>query len=319
MPPQLPGSQALRGLTLCLRPAGRPNLQPWIQTAKLSKKEKSDRLKQRQDPYGWAQSQQRKAANVKRQQEIKKLRDDTWGSPVHGIPTPFVESFDSGGQAGLSTPAVDLDGNPVEKPHELPTSPHILNHLLSQDELSRALSQLYAVTKPLPAENHSTADPVREENALRQHEERHAKAVKVLQRLTNLNNGDAKDRKHANTRRCIETFGRHITDVTLPNATRPPAAGQEIAPQPVRAGPDTGSSEVQIAILTTKIRALASKLEGYKGYKDKNNKRSLRLLCHKRQRLLRYMERKERGSGRWHNMLETLGLSPATWKQQITL
>jgi ribosomal protein S15P/S13E len=42
-------------------------------------------------------------------------------------------------------------------------------------------------------------------------------------------------------------------------------------------------------------------------------------MCHKRQRLLKYMERKERGSGRWQHMIETLGLSPATWKEQITL
>jgi hypothetical protein len=31
------------------------------------------------------------------------------------------------------------------------------------------------------------------------------------------------------------------------------------------------------------------------------------------------MERKERGSGRWQYMLETLGLTPATWKEQISI
>lgn len=31
------------------------------------------------------------------------------------------------------------------------------------------------------------------------------------------------------------------------------------------------------------------------------------------------MDRKERGSDRWKHMVETLGLSPATWKEQITI
>ncbi|KAK3684008.1 hypothetical protein B0T22DRAFT_268165 [Podospora appendiculata] len=320
MPPRISCPQGLRSLTsTCLRPGPSPalSLQPLMQKANLSRKEKVRRMKQ--DPYGWAQAQQRKAANVKRQDELEKERGEKWGSPVHGIPTPFVESFDSGGQQAFSKPVLDEDGNVLEEPHPLPTSPHIMNYLLTKEELEKAISHSEKLTEPLVAEDRSTADPATEEENALEHAAKHAKAVAALQRIASLSNGSAKDIKHANIRRCIETFGRHHTDSALERPTPPPVVGVVPTPKPVRGGPDTGSSEVQIAILTTKIRALASKLEGEKGHRDKNNKRSLRSLCHKRQRLLRYMERKERGSGRWEHMIETLGLSPATWKEQITL
>ena len=84
----------------------------------------------------------------------------------------------------------------------------------------------------------------------------------------------------------------------------------------LRAGPDTGSSEVQIGILTAKIRILADRYAG-ENRNDKVNKRNLRLLLHRRQKLLKYMEKKERGSDRWHNMIEKLGLTEATWRGEI--
>lgn len=308
---------------VCLRPAPTPtptpapSLLPLVQTANISMKEKRKRM--RRDPYGWAQSQQRKNANLKRKEELDKVRKPAWGHPVHGITTPFVESFDSAGQAPLSTPPVDGDGNPLEEPHPLPTSPHLVNNLLTKEEVDRALERSRQLTMPVAGGGLSASDPEQEARELEAHEARHRKAEIALQRLTDLRNGNSKDRLHANIRRCIETFGRHVTDEKLPRAAPPPARGVVPQPKPPRAGPDTGSSEVQIAILTAKIRALALALEGPKGHRDKNNKRSLRLLCHKRQRLLRYMERKERGSGRWQYLVQTLGLTGATYKEQITL
>lgn len=262
----------------------------------------------KKDPYGWAQAQQRKNTNLKRREELTAERKAAYGDPVHGITTPFVESFDTAGQrtaAGESGP--------------LPTSPHIINHLLTKEELEQAIEYSRRVTEPLVGPDNPASDPVREAQEVEEHAAKHAKALIALQRITDLKNGNAKDRKHANIRRCIETFGRHATDESLENPAPPPGRGQEPQPKPARAGPDTGSSEVQIAVLTSKIRALALSLEGPKGHRDKNNKRSLRLLCHKRQRLLRYLEKKERGSGRWQHLVATLGLSPATYKDQISL
>jgi ribosomal protein S15 len=288
-----------------------------IQTANISQKERKRRIKQ--DPYGWAQAQKRKSVNVKKQEVIQKAKNEAWGSPVHGITTPFVESFDSGGQASLSTPPVDEDGNQLEEPYALPTSKHIRNHLLDEGEVKEAIAQTYLLTKPEASADRASVDPILEEQERAEHQRHHSHAVEALNRITSLSNGSAKDRRHANIRRCVETFGRHVTDNSLERPTPPLARGVQPTPKPVRGGPDTGSSEVQIAILTAKIRALALELEGPKGHRDKNNKRSLAILCHKRQSLLRYLERKERGSGRWKHLIETLGLSPATWQKQITL
>jgi len=270
----------------------------------------------KQDPKGWALKQARKSVNVQRQEELRGELAEKWGSPVHGIPTPFVESFDSGGQAPMSSPPLDEFGAPITEPYPLPTSPHIKNFLLSAEEVEYAIARSETLAAPMVS---AELDPVEAQERLEEHAKKHAKALTALQRIVDLNNGGAKDRKHANIRRCVETFGRHNTDITLERPEKPLARGVVPTPKPERAGPDTGSSEVQIAILTAKIRALALMLESPVNKKDKNNKRSLRLLCHKRQRLLRYMERKERGSGRWQHMLETLGLTPATWKEQITL
>ena len=300
---------------MCLRPAIKPAstpLLPIIQSANLSKWEKK-RLAKR-DPYRWAQIQQRKNANLQRQEELQKERDEKWGSPIWGVPTPFTESFDSAGQEPLSRVARDEEGNPVEEPKKLPTSPHILNHLLSRDEFEHAIQHAYTMTKPVLAGE--GLDETAKAEAEQKHEKNHARAVEALRRIVSLDNASSKMRKHANIRRCIEEFGRHNTDKVL--TPKPQSIHKNPVEMPERSGPDTGSSEVQIAILTVKIRKLAQELEKNRGYKDKHNKRNLRVLCHRRQKLLRYMEKRERGSERWTNMLEKLGLSPATWKEQIS-
>ena len=196
-----------------------------------------------------------------------------------------------------------------------------LNHHVTASELADALAEAKFFTQPYP-----TNDPEKTRQALAQHEADHAKASEILRRLLSLENGSTRDQLTANIDRCVDKFGRHRTDAFLaPRAKGPRPVDKEsgleqAAPEPTpRAGPDTGSSEVQIAILTTKIRRLAQKLAGHRGFHDKANHRTLRLLVHKRQRLLRYMERKERGSERWTHMLQELGLTPASWKGQITM
>src|SRR5690606_14657010 len=125
--------------------------------------------------------------------------------------------------------------------------------------------------------------------AEKRHEENHARTVEAMRRIVSMDNASSKMRKHANIRRCIDEFGRHKTDAVL--TPKPESIHPNQVPTPGRCGPDTGSSEVQIALLTVKIRKLAQELEKNRGYKDKHNKRNLRLLCHRRQKLLKYMER----------------------------
>lgn len=270
----------------------------------------------KQDPYRWQQMKQHNAAHDIIKQRLKGERAAALGDPVRGMQTPFVESLDSAGQSQPPVPDMATDGQSVEEPHALPASKQVWNHLISKDELNEAIKQAYILTKPLSdAESLAGSDDFAAQEAA--HEKNHATAVEAITRIIDLDNGSAEDKLHANIKRVVETFGRHKTELTM----RPKALsrGVEREERPVRGGPDTGSSEVQIGILTTKIRALANELEQGRGYRDKVGKRDLRLLVHRRQRLLQYMERKERGSDRWHHLVKTLGLSEATYRGQITL
>ena len=142
-------------------------------------------------------------------------------------------------------------------------------------------------------------------------------AAEALRRISNLSLGSSKDRLRVNKQRCVEVYGRHNTDKALP--PKPSGIIEGRTPEAVpRVGADTGSSEVQIAILTAKIRSLADFL-GTRGRMDKINKRNLRLLVHRRAKLLQYLRRKERGGPRWQNLIETLGLTEGTWKGEISL
>ncbi|CAN8104606.1 unnamed protein product [Discula destructiva] len=325
MPPRIPAPSGLKSMTLCLRPALPPNpLQPLVQKASLTQRqrEKAKPHKAHLDPYREALRLERRARNLNRRGMLTAERTLAHGHPVHGITTPYLESLDSAGQAPLSPVKTDGEGKPLEEAHPLPTTPHILNYRLTRAELDDAIAESYELTKPADGEAPgpiSETDPEfigMEKNPLG-HASKHAKAVEALRRITTLENASSRDRRFANIRRIVDEFGRHKTDLTV----RPKGRAAD-APAPVekiRGGPDTGSSEVQIAILTAKIRVLVKMYSGPKGNKDKHNKRNLRLLCHRRQKLLKYMERKERGSGRWEHMVDTLGLSEATWKGQIEI
>lgn len=67
---------------------------------------------------------------------------------------------------------------------------------------------------------------------------------------------------------------------------------------------DTGSPEVQIAILTERIRNLSRHFETHKH--DFNSRRGLLKLVGKRRRLLRYL--REKDVERYSNLIERLGL-----------
>jgi ribosomal protein S15 len=274
------------------------------------------------DPYALAQAKQRKAANMARRATLEKERSEALGDPVRGISTPFLESFDDvGGSAVLmttTTASAPEDGTEVKASKDA-----LLNHFLTPAELQESITHSYALTAPVVAKTRDTVDPMLEDADKKRHEERHQRATTALVRIVSLANASSKDKTRANTRRCVETFGRHNTDDIL----RPrPAVNPAFADKSVeglerspRAGPDTGSSEVQIAILTAKIRVLADQQEARRGHKDKINKRNLRVLVHRRQKLLKYLRKKERGSDRWQNLVDSLGLTEATWKDEISI
>ncbi|HCD72403.1 30S ribosomal protein S15 [Thermovirga lienii] len=67
---------------------------------------------------------------------------------------------------------------------------------------------------------------------------------------------------------------------------------------------DTGSPEVQIAILTTRIRELTEHLKVHK--KDYHSQRGLMKMVGKRRRLLKYLRLKD--FNRYRTLIERLGL-----------
>lgn len=218
---------------------------------------------------------------------------------MRGIPTPFVESFDD------AIPATESK----------PESEAFLNYFLTPDELQKSGARSELLSDP----DTKLSGQYTEASSGSGSDETHAAAMAALNRITALSNGSSKDRLRVNIQRCISVFGRHHTEQTLPEKAAPAqtTAGTQLEKTP-RAGPDTGSSEVQIAILTAKIRTLADFLET-RGKTDKVNKRNLRLLVHRRQKHLAYLRRKERGGPRWQNVIETLGLTEGTWKGEISL
>ncbi|KAI9764428.1 MAG: hypothetical protein M1840_008451 [Geoglossum simile] len=290
----------------------------------------------RWDPYALAQARQRKAANLARQEVLQKERAAALGDPIRGITTPFIESLDN-----AKPYAVTPTGNPA--PHAsigadtgtdlsvsetVPAHETHLNYFLTPSEVSKVLGYSRALTKPPDASNRSTIDPAMEEEHDRIHIERHENALRAISRIVSLENSNSGDRTRANIQKCIDVFGRHHTDKHLaPRSPSNVARDPSLPPPPEktpRAGPDTGSPEVQIAILTAKIRVLANHLEGQGGReaggkKDKYNKRNLRLLVHRRQKMLKYLRTKERGGERWQHLVQTLGLTDGTWKGEISL
>lgn len=67
---------------------------------------------------------------------------------------------------------------------------------------------------------------------------------------------------------------------------------------------DTGSPEVQVAILTERIRNLTNHLNGHK--KDHHSRRGLLIMVGQRRRLLDYVKRSEQS--RYEQLIQRLGL-----------
>ena len=79
---------------------------------------------------------------------------------------------------------------------------------------------------------------------------------------------------------------------------------REIVSEYGRVDGDTGSAEVQVALLTERINELTEHLRGHK--KDHHSRRGLLMLVGKRRRLLRYLERSD--IERYRALVADLGL-----------
>lgn len=78
----------------------------------------------------------------------------------------------------------------------------------------------------------------------------------------------------------------------------------EIVDQFKRSESDTGSSEVQVSLMTGRIKYLTEHFKIHK--KDFHSRRGLQELVNKRRKLLKYLKRKD--DARYHALIQKLGL-----------
>jgi len=78
----------------------------------------------------------------------------------------------------------------------------------------------------------------------------------------------------------------------------------QIMQQYQRAADDTGSPEVQIALLTARINGLTDHFKAH--VKDHHSRRGLLKLVSQRRKMLDYLKRKD--NGKYHQLIEQLGL-----------
>lgn len=83
-----------------------------------------------------------------------------------------------------------------------------------------------------------------------------------------------------------------------------PAVKQEVIGEHARHEGDTGSPEVQIAVLTSRIKELSGHLREHRH--DFHSRRGLILMVSKRNRLLRYLSRTNHDS--YKALIQKLGL-----------
>ena len=79
---------------------------------------------------------------------------------------------------------------------------------------------------------------------------------------------------------------------------------QEVIKEHARAKEDTGSPEVQIAILTSRIRTLTEHFKSHA--KDNHSRRGLLMMVNKRRSLLDYLRRED--ATRYTDLIAKLGL-----------
>ena len=292
--PSASRAQALTKCSTCLFSTTAP-----LEAKRLKKR----KVKKHIDPYRLAQARQRQSANRARQRVLLQERQAALGDPIRSTPAPFVDSL----RANASVEVIKES---------------YLNYFLKPEDVKKSLEYSKWLTEPLPD---TESVPYQQDNLqerLQKHAASHENASKAVMAIAELANGNSKDRTRVNKQRCIEEFGRHNTDGVLPSPLRSKQATLSTEdPEtnaitiPKRIGRDTGSSEVQIAILTAKINVLADNL----GAQDKSNKRSLQLMLHRRQKLMKYLRRQDRGGPRWQNLVEKLGLTDSMWKGEIGL
>jgi len=122
-------------------------------------------------------------------------------------------------------------------------------------------------------------------------EQRELMKAAQLARIVDLRNASAQGIAYENRRRVVAAF----SELGKPD--------------------DTGRPEVQVALLTMKIRNLWSHMMEHK--RDISQRRALRVLVHKRAKMLKYLKRTDRA--RYDVCLERLAIEPSAIEGEIVV
>lgn len=226
------------------------------------------------------EAQDGSAAGTKYEESLLKKvvleRNQIWYSPPTTFPTSEeIAVAASSSEDGETGGAFPLSSRPE----------HFAQRLTSQSDFDLVFKDLPSLSTQ--AELHAlwgqNPSEVSEEKRrmLSQDQEqeqiRQAENSEQLMRILDLRNADSRGIRVANTRRIVEVFGGPVV----------PKDGSTVN-NPERL--DTGSSEVQAAILTHRIRLLADHLAT--NTHDVHNRKSLRTLVHQRAAILKYMRKR---------------------------
>lgn len=201
--------------------------------------------------------------------------EEVWSSPS------FTESHSTANTGSTSA---------VEPQHYLPGLTRedqlLLFGALPETTTSVLHSDLYVHSSSAGSTSTSEPDP-RSLEAAAKEVEAQEKQVETMKRILDLRNANRKGIEVVNRQRIVDEFGN----------------GQ------------SGSSEVQAALLTLKIRSLHEHLSSHP--RDTHNRRPLRSLVHKRASILKYLKRSQ--PGEYDRVLTDLGLERRAVEGEITM
>ena len=105
-------------------------------------------------------------------------------------------------------------------------------------------------------------------------------------------------------RRDLRCYGRDMSRFPLPSNVLNPKQKIKVMERVRKHDTDTGSADVQIAILSEEIKRLASHLK--KHPKDNHSRRGLLTMVSKRKRFLEYLQKTNKTS--YEKLIKKLGL-----------
>lgn len=246
----------------------------------------------------------RKKANIQRQIELKEQRSPKDFDPIIGIPTAFTRSLVSPTTSSQVQEGVYHSNKEIKE----------IQAAVLESERARAMADgrrnqvpagfdvpnLSSTSNPDQSQkpfipttrtNSPEYDRTLLENRLKELEQVNERKSAASSRLLSLANQNARSMRYFNTQLALSTFGR--------------AEG------------DTGSPEVQAAILTTRIHALKLHLDTGRNKRDVHGYRGFRSLVHKRQSILKYLRRES--IERYFKCLEALGMTDSMVTREIIM